>query len=53
MPQLAPLNWITLFIVFWMSLIILMIMIWWMKDKKYMIFYPNKHTHLKNTKWMW
>nr|APH08700.1 ATP synthase F0 subunit 8 [Pygmaeconus traillii] len=31
MPQLSPLNWILLFILFWLAILLMSILIWWSK----------------------
>nr|QIZ12520.1 ATP synthase F0 subunit 8 [Plaxiphora albida] len=53
MPQLAPLNWILLVILFWLAMLTLTLTIWWLKDKKYIIIFTKKDISFKNKKWMW
>nr|QHE65363.1 ATP synthase F0 subunit 8 [Neptuneopsis gilchristi] len=52
MPQLSPLNWIFLFILFWSSILSLSVLIWWTSK----IFYESKSfislSEEKN-KWNW
>nr|YP_009427757.1 ATP synthase F0 subunit 8 [Baicalia turriformis]ASU96508.1 ATP synthase F0 subunit 8 [Baicalia turriformis] len=52
MPQLSPLNWIFLFILFWAAVIITSIMIWWSK-KILFTHEKSKKAMLKQNKWNW
>nr|YP_009131218.1 ATP synthase F0 subunit 8 [Nuttallina californica]AIA77067.1 ATP synthase F0 subunit 8 [Nuttallina californica] len=54
MPQLAPMNWILLLILFWTSVIIMSMWLWWMSSKKYALSKPltplkltSKKMHMK------
>nr|YP_009755015.1 ATP synthase F0 subunit 8 [Lepidozona coreanica]QIP53381.1 ATP synthase F0 subunit 8 [Lepidozona coreanica] len=53
MPQLAPLNWIFLESFFWTIIIMVTVMFWWNKDKKYIICSINKKSSLISKKWTW
>nr|YP_010835862.1 ATP synthase F0 subunit 8 [Pila virens]WGC89381.1 ATP synthetase F0 subunit 8 [Pila virens] len=52
MPQLSPLNWIFLFFMFWMLVIIVGTMIWWNNKN---LFYSALNKKPLNTpnKWNW
>nr|QOW07329.1 ATP synthase F0 subunit 8 [Costapex baldwinae] len=52
MPQLSPLNWMLLFILFWAAVISLSILMWWSKK----IFFQGQSlnaSELKENKWSW
>nr|ATZ70430.1 ATP synthase F0 subunit 8 [Conus josephinae] len=53
MPQLSPLNWILLFILFWAAVFSVSVIIWWSKK----IMFSSKsltYTNLgKENKWNW
>nr|QXJ42339.1 ATP synthase F0 subunit 8 [Sepiadarium kochi] len=51
MPQLSPLNWIFLFIMFWTTMLINSSIMWWNKNNTYSI---NKNTKsLINITYKW
>nr|YP_010976472.1 ATP synthase F0 subunit 8 [Volva habei]WNX95644.1 ATP synthase F0 subunit 8 [Volva habei] len=52
MPQLSPLNWIFLFILFWSAVLSLSVLIWWSK-KVYFQSQSLKSSNLKENKWNW
>nr|WHM50487.1 ATP synthase F0 subunit 8 [Helicostoa sinensis] len=52
MPQLAPLNWMFLFILFWTMIALVSIMIWWSK-KTFFSAKSLKKSSLKQNKWNW
>nr|YP_010119554.1 ATP synthase F0 subunit 8 [Ficus variegata Roding, 1798]QRB78537.1 ATP synthase F0 subunit 8 [Ficus variegata Roding, 1798]WNS64248.1 ATP synthase F0 subunit 8 [Ficus subintermedia] len=52
MPQLSPLNWIFLFILFWSAVLLLSILIWWSK-KIYFYSESAKLSDMKENKWNW
>nr|YP_010890362.1 ATP synthase F0 subunit 8 [Stenothyra glabra]USN91680.1 ATP synthase F0 subunit 8 [Stenothyra glabra] len=54
MPQLSPLNWIFLFVLFWASVILMSMLIWWSKK----IYFPTITIPVKKyvkggNKWSW
>nr|AWH98437.1 ATP synthase F0 subunit 8 [Conus spurius] len=53
MPQLSPLNWILLFILFWATVLSISILIWWssktMFFSKGLVYVDQK----KENKWNW
>nr|APH08739.1 ATP synthase F0 subunit 8 [Glyphostoma sp. JEU-2016] len=52
MPQLSPLNWILLFMLFWTAVLSLSILIWWSKK----VFFRAESSSLesiKENKWNW
>nr|YP_010974600.1 ATP synthase F0 subunit 8 [Pomacea aulanieri]WNR57053.1 ATP synthase F0 subunit 8 [Pomacea aulanieri] len=51
MPQLSPLNWVMLFLMFWVVVIILSILIWWNKKNMFYLGH-NKNKSVEN-KWFW
>uniref|UniRef100_UPI0030FED793 ATP synthase F0 subunit 8 n=1 Tax=Acanthochitona defilippii TaxID=761903 RepID=UPI0030FED793 len=53
MPQLAPLNWIFLFILFWGSVLFIFIFIWWWNSKIYNFFFIHKKSSMMAKKWLW
>nr|APH08698.1 ATP synthase F0 subunit 8 [Profundiconus teramachii] len=52
MPQLSPLNWILLFVLFWSAVISVSILIWWSTK---VFFYNESMTSaiMKENKWNW
>nr|BBB55901.1 ATP synthase F0 subunit 8 [Oncomelania hupensis nosophora] len=52
MPQLSPLNWIFLFILFWVAVITVSIMIWW-SSKIYFTPEISKKAVKEENKWNW
>nr|AEK84150.1 ATP synthase F0 subunit 8 [Cymbiola pulchra] len=52
MPQLSPLNWIFLFLLFWSMVLSLSILIWWFKKISFKSNYEST-IHLKENKWNW
>uniref|UniRef100_UPI00315C93C4 ATP synthase F0 subunit 8 n=1 Tax=Voluta musica TaxID=3169513 RepID=UPI00315C93C4 len=52
MPQLSPLNWIFLFILFWVSVLSLSVLIWWSK-KTFFKANPVFVSAVKENKWNW
>nr|YP_009332116.1 ATP synthase F0 subunit 8 [Californiconus californicus]APH08606.1 ATP synthase F0 subunit 8 [Californiconus californicus] len=52
MPQLSPLNWILLFILFWSAVLAMSVLIWWSNK----VFFQGKTSPLveaKENKWNW
>nr|ULD67122.1 ATP synthase F0 subunit 8 [Trochus sp. n. CL-2022] len=52
MPQLSPLNWIFLFILFWVAVLSVSVLIWWSKK----IYFSTKSSEskvVKENKWNW
>nr|AXA45335.1 ATP synthase F0 subunit 8 [Benthomangelia sp. MNHN IM 2013-9652] len=52
MPQLSPLNWILLFLLFWYMILVLSILIWWSKKILYMS-QSSSNFKVKENKWNW
>nr|AYP41251.1 ATP synthase F0 subunit 8 [Melarhaphe neritoides] len=52
MPQLSPLNWIFLFILFWSAVLSVSILIWW-SSKVYFSAAANEKKAVKENKWNW
>nr|YP_009942995.1 ATP synthase F0 subunit 8 [Littorina brevicula]QOD40600.1 ATP synthase F0 subunit 8 [Littorina brevicula]ULR86924.1 ATP synthase F0 subunit 8 [Littorina brevicula]UOH96713.1 ATP synthase F0 subunit 8 [Littorina brevicula] len=52
MPQLSPLNWIFLFIIFWAAVLSMSILIWW-SNKIYFSSKTSEVTVMKENKWNW
>nr|WJK73079.1 ATP synthase F0 subunit 8 [Desbruyeresia cf. marianaensis] len=52
MPQLSPLNWIFLFVLFWVAIFTISVMIWWVK-KVYFSPEISKRFEIKENKWNW
>uniref|UniRef100_A0AB39CC48 ATP synthase complex subunit 8 n=1 Tax=Optediceros sp. TaxID=3114356 RepID=A0AB39CC48_9CAEN len=52
MPQLSPLNWIFLFVLFWVAVFSVSIMIWWSK-KIYFATESSKKSLVEENKWNW
>nr|YP_010939796.1 ATP synthase F0 subunit 8 [Charonia tritonis]QJF73049.1 ATP synthase F0 subunit 8 [Charonia tritonis]WLF86355.1 ATP synthase F0 subunit 8 [Charonia tritonis] len=52
MPQLSPLNWIFLFILFWIAVLSLSILIWW-SSKVFFQSSTATSTGVKENKWNW
>nr|YP_008593222.1 ATP synthase F0 subunit 8 [Sepia latimanus]QIC20339.1 ATP synthase F0 subunit 8 [Sepia latimanus]BAN81949.1 ATPase8 [Sepia latimanus] len=51
MPQLSPINWLLLFIIFWIILFINSSITWWNTSNHYKINNINKNIKLVNFKW--
>nr|YP_010974587.1 ATP synthase F0 subunit 8 [Pomacea reevei]WNR57040.1 ATP synthase F0 subunit 8 [Pomacea reevei] len=51
MPQLSPLNWAVLFILFWSIVGIMNILIWWNSKKIFYVGCSDKK-NIEN-KWFW
>nr|YP_010241769.1 ATP synthase F0 subunit 8 [Terebellum terebellum]QTI82456.1 ATP synthase F0 subunit 8 [Terebellum terebellum] len=52
MPQLSPLNWIFLFLLFWAAVLLMSVIIWWTNK----IYYQSEsltEVTLKQNKWNW
>nr|YP_010241716.1 ATP synthase F0 subunit 8 [Aporrhais serresiana]QTI82404.1 ATP synthase F0 subunit 8 [Aporrhais serresiana] len=52
MPQLSPLNWIFLFLLFWVAVLSLSIIVWWTNK----IYFRSESlgSHIsKENKWNW
>nr|YP_010990341.1 ATP synthase F0 subunit 8 [Capulus dilatatus]WOW98757.1 ATP synthase F0 subunit 8 [Capulus dilatatus] len=52
MPQLSPLNWIFLFMLFWIAVLCMSVLIWWSK-KVYFHGENMKFLYVKKNKWNW
>nr|YP_009503306.1 ATP synthase F0 subunit 8 [Splendrillia sp. 1 MNHN IM 2013-9619]AXA45270.1 ATP synthase F0 subunit 8 [Splendrillia sp. 1 MNHN IM 2013-9619] len=52
MPQLSPLNWILLFMLFWSAVLTLSVLIWW-SNKIYFKKENLSSLDLKKNKWNW
>nr|AEE36848.1 ATP synthase F0 subunit 8 [Haliotis iris] len=56
MPQLAPINWLLLFILFWLTVTIVAVIIWWSYKPNYSISTPtspSNNTQATNSPWPW
>nr|YP_009907726.1 ATP synthase F0 subunit 8 [Amphioctopus neglectus]QLI52211.1 ATP synthase F0 subunit 8 [Amphioctopus neglectus] len=51
MPQLSPLNWIMLFMLFWFLLFLNSSIMWWNNKNKYTLI--NQKPFKKNLKYNW
>nr|AXA45205.1 ATP synthase F0 subunit 8 [Clionella kraussii] len=51
MPQLSPLNWILLFLLFWSTILTVSVLMWWSKK----IFFEGSSliSGFKKNKWNW
>nr|YP_009572215.1 ATP synthase F0 subunit 8 [Nassarius pullus]AND76370.1 ATP synthase F0 subunit 8 [Nassarius pullus] len=52
MPQLSPLNWILLFLLFWVAVLTMSVLIWWSNK----VFFQGENltsAPLKENKWNW
>nr|YP_010934971.1 ATP synthase F0 subunit 8 [Provanna clathrata]WKW52619.1 ATP synthase F0 subunit 8 [Provanna clathrata] len=52
MPQLSPLNWIFLFLLFWLAVLTISVLIWWSSNT----FFKPEHLEESKTqenKWNW
>nr|QGZ08679.1 ATP synthase F0 subunit 8 [Euspira gilva] len=52
MPQLSPLNWIFLFLLFWAAVLSVSILIWW-STKTYFLGKTSNVFDVKENKWNW
>nr|QFG38785.1 ATP synthase F0 subunit 8 [Glaphyrina caudata] len=52
MPQLSPLNWILLFILFWSAVLTMSVLIWW-STKTFFQDESLTQINLKENKWNW
>nr|YP_010983259.1 ATP synthase F0 subunit 8 [Lentigo lentiginosus]WOK01725.1 ATP synthase F0 subunit 8 [Lentigo lentiginosus] len=52
MPQLSPLNWIFLFLLFWVAVLTMSILLWW-SNKVYYRSSSSASSTLKSNKWNW
>nr|YP_009773431.1 ATP synthase F0 subunit 8 [Acanthochitona avicula]QIZ12675.1 ATP synthase F0 subunit 8 [Acanthochitona avicula] len=53
MPQLAPLNWVMLFFLFWGSVMFIFVFVWWANNKSYYFFSVSDKSTGKLKKWCW
>nr|YP_009232211.1 ATP synthase F0 subunit 8 [Buccinum pemphigus]AMA20978.1 ATP synthase F0 subunit 8 [Buccinum pemphigus] len=52
MPQLSPLNWILLFVLFWTAVLTMSVLIWW-STKTFFRGENLAPTSQKENKWNW
>nr|YP_009925548.1 ATP synthase F0 subunit 8 [Tanea lineata]QNH82271.1 ATP synthase F0 subunit 8 [Tanea lineata] len=52
MPQLSPLNWIFLFLLFWAAVFMVSVLIWW-STKIYFSTKASAVVDAKENKWNW
>nr|YP_010983443.1 ATP synthase F0 subunit 8 [Canarium labiatum]WOK41610.1 ATP synthase F0 subunit 8 [Canarium labiatum] len=52
MPQLSPLNWIFLFLLFWTAVLNMSILLWW-SSKVYYRSVSTSSVNFKGNKWNW
>nr|YP_009503280.1 ATP synthase F0 subunit 8 [Bathytoma punicea]AXA45192.1 ATP synthase F0 subunit 8 [Bathytoma punicea] len=52
MPQLSPLNWVLLFVLFWSAVLSVSVLIWWSNK---LLFRSENSTSIKmkENKWNW
>nr|ARI50074.1 ATP synthase F0 subunit 8 [Margarites vorticiferus] len=58
MPQLAPVNWLFLFVLFWSVVALSATLIWWSSKSQYMLESATpspvaNNSELKNKPWNW
>nr|YP_009383941.1 ATP synthase F0 subunit 8 [Conus quercinus]ARS74440.1 ATP synthase F0 subunit 8 [Conus quercinus]QDP70823.1 ATP synthase F0 subunit 8 [Conus quercinus] len=53
MPQLSPLNWILLFILFWATVLSISILIWWSSKTMFLSKDLINIMPKKENKWNW
>nr|YP_009255703.1 ATP synthase F0 subunit 8 [Tylomelania sarasinorum]AND97137.1 ATP synthase F0 subunit 8 [Tylomelania sarasinorum] len=56
MPQLSPLNWVFLFLLFWGVIFLVFSMMWWESKVSYLVskLSPKAVKHFfKENKWIW
>nr|ANH79455.1 ATP synthase F0 subunit 8 [Conus textile] len=53
MPQLSPLNWILLFILFWATVLSVSILIWWSSKTMFFTKGSDYSSLKKENKWSW
>nr|YP_003204840.1 ATP synthase F0 subunit 8 [Bolinus brandaris]ACF04914.1 ATP synthase F0 subunit 8 [Bolinus brandaris] len=53
MPQLSPLNWVLLFILFWAAVFSMSVLIWWSSKVYFRGKGVSSLTDLKENKWHW
>nr|YP_010943711.1 ATP synthase F0 subunit 8 [Ennucula tenuis]WLV28181.1 ATP synthase F0 subunit 8 [Ennucula tenuis] len=52
MPQLGPLNWLFLFVLFWSFIVMMTCLIWWMNPQNY--YFSVGRNNLKSKHfWLW
>nr|YP_003204723.1 ATP synthase F0 subunit 8 [Bivetiella cancellata]ACF04817.1 ATP synthase F0 subunit 8 [Bivetiella cancellata] len=53
MPQLSPLNWVFLYMLFWVALLSISVSVWWFKKNSFQS-YKSNASHLDSIKvWSW
>nr|YP_009743657.1 ATP synthase F0 subunit 8 [Euspira pila]QIE11961.1 ATP synthase F0 subunit 8 [Euspira pila] len=52
MPQLSPLNWIFLFLLFWVAVLTVSILIWW-STKMFFLAKTSSIFDVQENKWNW
>nr|ATZ69819.1 ATP synthase F0 subunit 8 [Conus ermineus] len=53
MPQLSPLNWILLFILFWATVLSISILVWWSSKTMFSGKSSDSTDLKKENKWNW
>nr|QHD26794.1 ATP synthase F0 subunit 8 [Murex trapa] len=53
MPQLSPLNWVLLFILFWVAVFTMSVLVWWSSKVYFRSEGSSFLTDLKENKWHW
>nr|YP_009539835.1 ATP synthase F0 subunit 8 [Cerithidea obtusa]AYQ21838.1 ATP synthase F0 subunit 8 [Cerithidea obtusa] len=53
MPQLSPLNWVLLFVLFWFVVLLTFSLIWWQKKLYFKAGVSVKEMKVAENKWNW
>nr|AWH98424.1 ATP synthase F0 subunit 8 [Conus goudeyi] len=53
MPQLSPLNWILLFILFWVTVLSISVLVWWSSKTMFSSKSSAYGDLSKENKWNW
>nr|YP_009739582.1 ATP synthase F0 subunit 8 [Boreotrophon candelabrum]QIC50567.1 ATP synthase F0 subunit 8 [Boreotrophon candelabrum] len=53
MPQLSPLNWVLLFILFWSAVFAMSVLIWWSSKVFFRSESSSSLVNPKENKWNW
>nr|UFI48607.1 ATP synthase F0 subunit 8 [Haliotis ovina] len=53
MPQLAPINWLFLFTLFWLTIATVAVIIWWSYKPNYTIHAPSARSNNSQSPQSW
>nr|UAA82789.1 ATP synthase F0 subunit 8 [Tarebia granifera] len=55
MPQLSPLNWMFLFLLFWLTIFLVFCLIWWQSSFEFKVHNSKEllSPDLPENKWYW